>query len=131
MNTPWPTPSTTVRNEAAADPLRLTTHVLYALHTLSWFSLGLFSAIAIVVNLVKRDTLPREADNFYVSHYRWQWRSFWFALLWFTLTAPLWLVFVFPGYVAWFGVGLWYLYRFIRGWWAFAERRPMPLPAPH
>ena len=25
-------------------------------------------------------------------------------------------------------IGLWYLYRFIRGWLAFAEKRPMPVP---
>jgi uncharacterized membrane protein len=109
----------------AQDPLRTVTHVMYALHTLSWFSLGFLSVVAMIINVVKRPDLP---NRFYESHFRWQARSFWFTLLWLVLSAPLWLVFVFPGYFAWFAIGLWYLYRFIRGWWAFAEKRPMPMP---
>ena len=131
MNTPWPSPST-ARSGAPAgaeaeNATRLLTHVMYALHTLSWFSLGIFSVVAIVLNYVKRDSLP---NDFYLSHFRWQARSFWFTLLWLLLSSPLWLIFVFPGYVAWFLIGLWYLYRFVRGWWAFAENRPMPAPPP-
>jgi uncharacterized membrane protein len=132
MNAPWPAPTPLAHRAAgAADPaadggLRNLTHLMYALHTLSWFSAGIFSVVAIVINLVKRDSLP---SAFYVSHFRWQARSFWFTVLWLVLTAPLWLLFVFPGYVAWFVIGMWYLYRFVRGWWAFAENRPMPVPA--
>jgi uncharacterized membrane protein len=128
MNSPWPGPGTAVAHPAGAateGPLRLLTHVMYGLHTLSWFSAGLFSVVAIVLNYAKRGSLP---SAFYQSHFRWQARSFWFTLLWLLLTAPLWLIFVFPGYVAWFVIGLWYLYRFVRGWWAFAENRPMPVP---
>ena len=106
--------------------LQLLTHVLYGLHTLSWFSAGIFSVVALVVNYVKRPDLP---DDFYRSHFRWQSRSFWFTMLWLLLTAPLWIFFVFPGWVAWSFIGLWYLYRYIKGWWRFAEHRPMPLPA--
>ncbi len=130
MNSPWPSPATAVAHSAGAETestLRLLTHVMYGLHTLSWFSAGLFSVVAIVLNYAKRGSLP---NAFYQSHFRWQARSFWFTLLWLLLTAPLWLIFVFPGYVAWFVVGLWYLYRFVRGWWAFAENRPMPVPNP-
>lgn len=131
MNTPWPQPSTALStssaNAGADGQLRLLTHVMYGLHTLSWFSAGLFSVVAIVLNYLKRGSLP---NAFYLSHFRWQARSFWFTLLWLALSAPLWLIFVFPGYAAWFLVGLWYLYRFVRGWWAFAENRPMPVPSP-
>lgn len=28
----------------------------------------------------------------------------------------------------WFGVGLWVLYRIIRGWLALKDGQPMPLP---
>lgn len=110
----------------AEASLRTVTHVMYALHTLSWFSAGFLSVVAMIINYVKRPDLP---NRFYSSHFRWQARSFWFTLLWLVVTVPLWFVFVFPGYFAWFAIGLWYLYRFIRGWWAFAERQPMPMPA--
>jgi uncharacterized membrane protein len=101
------------------------THVMYALHTASWFSAGIFSVIAIIINYVKRPDLP---DEFFRSHFRWQARSFWFTLLWLVLAAPLWLLFVFPGVAAYTVIGFWYLYRFIRGWLSFAEKRPMPAP---
>ena len=104
--------------------LTLLTHVLYGLHTLSWFSGGIFSVVAIIINYVKRPDLP---DDFFRSHFRWQSRSFWFTVLWLLLAAPLWLL-VIPGWVAYTVIGLWYLYRFIRGWWSFSEGRGMPLP---
>jgi len=112
---------------AEGEGPRLLTHVLYGLHTLSWFSLGAFSVIAMVINYVKRDDLP---NNFYLSHFRWQSRSFWFTLAALLLTLPLWLIFVFPGWVAWTIIGFWYLYRFVRGWWNFVEDRPMPVATP-
>ena len=108
------------------DGLRLLTHILYGLHTLSWFSAGLFSVVAMIINYLKRGDLP---DDFYRSHFRWQARSFWFTLLWLLLSAPLWALLLAPGWIAWSLIGLWYLYRFIRGWWAFTEGRPMPTPA--
>jgi uncharacterized membrane protein len=111
-------------HDEAKDGLRLLTHILYGLHTLSWFSAGMFSVIAMVINFVKRPSLP---DDFYRSHYRWQSRSFWFTLLWLAMTSPLFILLWVPGAAAWFVIGLWYLYRFVRGWWAFAENRPMPL----
>ncbi len=107
-------------------PWHTLTHVLYALHLLSFFSLGLFSVIAMAINYWKRWALP---TDFYRSHFRWQSRSFWFTLLALVLTSPLWLLFVFPGYFAWTFIGLWYLYRFVKGWWYFAEGRWMPWPA--
>ena len=108
------------------ETLRLVTHVMYALHTASWFSAGIFSVIAMIINYVKRPDLP---DEFFRSHFRWQARSFWFTLLWLLLTSPLFLLFMFPGIGAWTLVGFWYLYRFVRGWWSFSEGRPMPVPA--
>jgi uncharacterized membrane protein len=100
------------------------THVMYALHTASWFSAGIFSVVAMIINYVKRPDLP---DDFFRSHFRWQARSFWFTLLWLILSAPLWIL-VIPGWIAYVVIGLWYLYRFIRGWLSLAERRPMPVP---
>jgi uncharacterized membrane protein len=107
------------------DGLRLTTHILYGLHTLSWFSAGIFSVIAMIINYIKRSELP---DDFYRSHFRWQARSFWFTLMWLALTAPLFLLFWFPGLAAWTLIGFWYLYRFLRGWLAFNDHRGMPVP---
>jgi uncharacterized membrane protein len=107
-----------------ADEPRTLTHVLYALHTVTWFSGGIFSVIAIIINMVQFGSLP---DDFYRSHWRWQSRTFWFALIAFIVTMPLWLLFLAPGWIAYVLIGLWYLYRCVRGWIAFADRRPMPV----
>jgi uncharacterized membrane protein len=105
--------------------LHTLTHLMYGLHTVTFFSAFIFSVIAIILNFVKFGDLP---NDFYRSHWRWQSRTFWFTLLWAVLTLPLWLLFVFPGWLAWTVLGLWYLYRCIRGWWTFYEGRPMPMP---
>ena len=117
--------SVPARADDARQGLTLLTHVLYGLHTLSWFSAGIFSVVAIIINYVKRPDLP---DDFFRSHFRWQARSFWFTLLWLLLASPLWLL-VIPGWLAYSVIGLWYLYRFIRGWWSLSEGRSMPMPA--
>ena len=109
------------------DPGLVTlTHAIYALHLASWFSAGIFSVVAMVINYIKRPDLP---DDVFRSHFRWQARSFWYTLLWLLLTSPLWII-VIPGWIAYSVIGLWYLYRFIRGWWNFSEGTPMPMPLP-
>jgi uncharacterized membrane protein len=122
MNEIVPSPG---EQSAERNNLTLLTHVMYGLHTASWFSAGVFSVIAMILNYVKRDDLP---DEFFRSHFRWQARSFWFTLLWLLLASPLWLLLVVPGIVAYTLIGFWYLYRFVRGWWSFSEGRSMPVP---
>jgi uncharacterized membrane protein len=117
--------STSAPTEGDRQGLTTLTHVMYALHTASWFSAGVFSVIAMIINYVKR---PDLSDPFFLSHFRWQSRSFWFTLLFLVLAAPLWIL-VIPGWIAYAVIGLWYLYRFIRGWIAFADGRAMPMPA--
>jgi uncharacterized membrane protein len=116
--------STDVPADRDRQGLTTLTHVMYGLHTASWFSAGIFSVIAIIINYAKRPDLP---DEFFRSHFRWQARSFWFTVLWLVLAMPLWIL-VIPGWIAYVVIGLWYLYRFIRGWLAFADHKSMPMP---
>ena len=121
------------------------THWIYALHALAVltgiltsasiagrFVFGLPSIIAVIMNYARR---AETRGTWLESHFRWQIRTFWFALLWLVATllvsAPLILVLV-GVLLAWVGfgvVGLWVAYRVIRGWLALRESRPMPLPA--
>ena len=65
---------------------------LYLLHGISFlFSLGAFSWIPLIINYLKRD---EASGTFVESHFRWQIRSFWFALLWFVLSALLFATFI-------------------------------------
>jgi uncharacterized membrane protein len=115
-------------------------HVLYGMHGFSAlmgvlstafivtaFLTGWPSIIAVIVNYVKRSDAR---GTWLDSHFGWQLRTFWYAVMWVVLAALLILTVVGIPF-AWLllvAVGLWVLYRIIRGWIALAERRPMPLP---
>ena len=139
MNTPSPTSATA---EGSVDPSLVSyTHIIYALHTLAVligltsavtivgsFVFGVPSIIAVIMNYARQSDVR---GTFLESHFRWQIRTFWFALLWFiVITAvSLPLVLVLVGFVTlWIGyliLGIWVIYRIIRGWSALGDRRPI------
>ena len=45
-----------------------------------------------------------------------------------SLTAPLWLLFIVPGWIAWGVISIWFLYRVVRGWMCLNDNTPMPMP---
>lgn len=100
---------------------RTTMHVLYALHTIAWASMGGLAVIALIVNYIKRSD---ETDAVYASHHNYMISTFWWTILWLLVSSPLYLLFFFPGMIAWFIVGCWYLYRCIKGWLRFNDGRP-------
>ena len=68
-------------------------HVLYGLHTLAWFSGGIFAVIALIVNYIRRADEP---DALYIDHHNYMIQTFWWTLMWLVLLSPLWLLFCFP-----------------------------------
>jgi uncharacterized membrane protein len=121
------------------DSLINVSHVIYGLHALtvvtglmtSAFVLTAFltgwpSIIAVVLSYVKRDAAR---GTFLESHFRWQIRTFWFALMW-VMVAML-LTFTLIGIPLAFalaaGAGVWVIYRVIRGWLNLNDRSPMPV----
>lgn len=117
------------------------THLIYGLHAFSAltgligtmfivtaFLTGWPSIIGVVLNYVKREDAR---GSFLESHFVWQIRTFWFALLW-SVIALLLALTVIGLPVAWVLavlVGLWVLYRIVRGWLALVSNQPMPLPS--
>jgi uncharacterized membrane protein len=126
--------------EIRAEPppsLVSVTHAVYALHTLSIligvttaatiigaFVFGVPSIIAVVINYLKRD---EAGGTFLATHFRWQIRTFWFALLWFVIGAMLFatVIGVPLALVIWFVDGTWAIYRIARGWLALRDSKPM------
>ena len=96
-------------------------YVLYGLHTVAWASMGTLAVIAVILNYIKRTD---ETDAVYASHHNYMIATFWWTVLWLVVTAPLWLLFVLPGALAYTIVGLWYLYRCLRGLFKFSEGKP-------
>lgn len=83
--------------------------------------------VAFVLDLVKRDDA---VGTWQESHFRWRIRSVVIAGLLYAVTAPLWVLLIVPGAVAWFAVSVWLLYRIVRGWVNLQANKPMPMPAP-
>jgi uncharacterized membrane protein len=82
------------------------------------------SIVAVILNYVKRgDARGTWAE----SHYRWQIRTFWFAVLWFAIA---WLLIVtvlgaLVGIPILAVVTVWLIYRIVRGWLRLRDKRPM------
>ena len=129
--------NTSIPATAPAPSLVTVTHLVYALHALSLligittaasiigaFVFGVPSIIAVVINYVKRG----EARGTYLeSHFRWQIRTFWFALLWSIIGGMLFITLVgIPLAIGFFfAAGIWAIYRVARGWLALRDQKPM------
>ncbi|MCU0896217.1 MAG: hypothetical protein MUC55_01815 [Burkholderiales bacterium] len=135
-------PQLTTDRAPDASLVRLT-HVVYALHALSLvigafgaatvigsFVFGWPSIIAVIINYVKRDAVR---GTYLDSHFSWQIRTFWYALLWSVIVAVVSavLLVVIIGVATWivglFVLGLWAIYRVARGWLTLRDGRPMPV----
>jgi uncharacterized membrane protein len=73
---------------------------------------ALLLVVALVIDLVKR---PEAEDTWQATHFSWRIRSVIFAGLLYLLTAPLFLLFIMPGVLAWLLVSIWFLYRIVKG----------------
>lgn len=125
------------------ESLIRTVQLAYALHALGLilgafgaatvlgsFLFGWPSIIAVIINYAKRG----EARGTWLeSHFSWQIRTFWYALLWSLLVGLVsaLLAIVLVGFALWvLGLvllGVWVTYRVIRGWLALRDRMSMPL----
>jgi uncharacterized membrane protein len=110
----------------ALHAFSLLTGILGAATVVGAFLTGWPSIIAVILNYVKRS----EARGTWLqSHFRWQIRTFWYGLLWVCLCALFVIMTLGIGIlIAWLPlgiVGLWFVYRIIRGWLALRDGREM------
>jgi len=139
MTTPSPSPETTIRRPT--EGLTTLAHVIYAVHAfsaltglassvlvLTAFLTGWPSIIAVILNYAKRSEVR---GTWLDSHFGWQIRTFWYALLWLVVGGMVFFTFVgIPvAIVVWVLTGLWVLYRIARGWMTLSSEKSMPLPA--
>ena len=125
---------------SAAEPMPsvlTVANIVYALHTLA-IVIGIVGAatvvgsflgsvpsiVAVILNYVKRGDAR---GTWAASHYRWQIRTFWFALLWAVIAILLIITIIglIFGYIVLGLLTLWLIYRIARGWLRLRDRRPM------
>jgi uncharacterized membrane protein len=134
--------NTQVMTVEATPSLVRITHIVYALHAVG-LALGAFGAasvigsflfgwpsiIAVVLNYIYRSDAR---GTWLETHFDWQIRTFWYALGWALLVAvvsiPLTLVVI--GFGTWIIgmaiLGLWAVYRVVRGWLRLNAHQAMP-----
>lgn len=112
-------------------------HIVYGLHTFA-IVIGILGAstviggfvgsvpsiIAVILNYVKRGSA---GGTWLESHYRWQIRTFWYALLW-LLVATLLIVTLLGALVGLAMLAIvtvWLIYRIGRGWMRLLDNQPM------
>lgn len=114
------------------------TYLIYGLHLFSAingvltsafvvtaFLSGWPSIVALILNYFNRDATR---GTYLESHFRWQIRTFWLAFLWLLLGVAL-VVTVIGIPLAWVllvVVGLWVLYRMLRGLARLMDEETMP-----
>jgi|SRR5690606_4921584 len=112
-------------------------NIVYALHTFAIvvgvvgaatvvgsFLGSIPSIAAVVLNYIKRgDARGTWAE----SHYRWQIRTFWYALLWAVIATVciFTVVLAVIGFPMLIALTIWLIYRIARGWLRLGDRKPM------
>jgi uncharacterized membrane protein len=137
MSTPNPSSETNIRHPT--EGLITLTHVIYALHAFSAFTgllspafiltaflTGWPSIIAVILNYAKRSEVR---DTWLDSHFGWQIRTFWYALVWLLAGGVAFVTFIgIPvALVVWILTGLWVLYRIVHGWMTLSAEKPIPV----
>jgi uncharacterized membrane protein len=117
--------------------LVMVAQVIYALHTLSIligvtsaltivgaFVFGVPSIIAVVMNYIYQSEVR---GTYLESHFRWQIRTFWFAVLWIAIGFFLILLLIglLVSWAIFLAAGIWVIYRVARGWITLQDRRPL------
>lgn len=133
-------PTSVITNALEPDPSKVTlTHVIYGLHSLSIviglltsatvigsFLGGIPSIVAVILNYINRASVR---GTYLDSHFGWQIRTFWFALLWVVISVMLiitiiGIVFAVPALIV---VCVWIIYRVARGWLRLNAKESMPI----
>jgi uncharacterized membrane protein len=115
------------------------THLIYALHAFAVFTAVVGSATiifgfvaslpsiaAVILNYWNQDAVR---GTWLETHFRWQIRTFWFAVLWIAVSVLMMVTIIgIPFALVLMGLaGLWVLYRVVRGWLALMNRRSLPM----
>lgn len=129
----YPAPATTSTTESRQPPATgtLVAYILFGIAALVGFAghgfLSLVGIVGVIIAYVSRgDSRGTWAE----SHLTWLIRTFWWSLLWDAIGVLLVMFTLFIAYpiawVIWVATAIWVIYRVVRGFLLFTERRPIP-----
>ena len=95
--------------------------VIYILYLVG-FVIGITAIVGIVMAYLNRN----KAGGFVESHYTWQIRTFWIALLASLVSALLFIVGI--GFILMFAVAVWVIIRVVKGLMALNKNEPIADP---
>ena len=115
-------------NDQKAESLKNIGWVSYVLHLIvavgavlpGTQASALLLVIALVIDLIKRSDAE---GTWQANHFSWRIRSVIWAGVLYVVTAPLWLLLIAPGWIAWGLISLWFLYRIVRGMLAMSRNQ--------
>ena len=130
----YPAPVTTSTSESRQPPATgaLVAYILFGIAALVGFAghgfLSLVGIVGVVIAYVSRGDLR---GTWVESHLTWLIRTFWWSLLWDVLGGVLvigTLFLAYPiGWAIWVATAIWVIYRVVRGFLLFNDRRPIPV----
>ena len=128
----YPAPVTTT-TESGQPPATgaLVAYIFFAIAALAGFAghgfLSLVGIVGVIIAYVSRSDLRATWAE---SHLTWLIRTFWWSLLWNVVGGLLVLFTLFLAYpiawAIWVATAIWVIYRVIRGFMLFNDRRPIP-----
>ena len=106
--------------ESSDDSLKTVSLISYVLHLIVAVSAVVPGAqvgpvlliVALILDMVKK---PDAEGTWQASHFKYRIRTVLWAAVGYTVTLPLWFLFVFPGWLAWTAISVWFLYRIVSG----------------
>jgi uncharacterized membrane protein len=109
----------------------LVAYILFGIAALVGFAghgfLSLVGIVGVIIAYVSRGDLR---GTWAESHLTWLIRTFWWSLLWDVIGVLLLMVTLFLAYpiawVIWVATAIWVIYRVVRGFLLFSDRKPIP-----
>ena len=108
-----------MNDQTLDDSTRTISWVSYILHLIVAVSAVIPGAqmgpallvVALIIDLIKKG----DAVGWERTHFSYRIRTVIWAALLYLVTFPLWFFFVFPGWLAWVAISIWFLYRIVLG----------------
>ncbi len=111
-----------VHEEPSSAPDPLMAHITYGLYAVGFLN-GLTAIVGVVIAYVRR---PDVRGTYLESHFTYLIRTFWMSLLYGIICTLLLIIGI--GFILFFALAIWVIYRIVKGWIRLADAKPVDDP---